>query len=277
MRLLLPVPGPETGPGTDVDAGRLAGLYAYPQDAAAGRGAPVSPAAASDPVWLRANFVASVDGAATLRGRSRGLSGPADRMVFALLRSLADVIVVGAATARAERYLPVRPHEVRAGLRAGRTATPPIAVVSRRLDLEPDAPLLSAAPTGARTIVITTGLAPEDRRAALATRADVIVAGDETVDLKAALDALAARGHRRLLTEGGPHLLGEFLKAGLLDELCLTVSPLLAGPGPGRIIASLGLDDDAVPGDGVPLTLGHLLEDEGFLLCRYTRGAAAGR
>ncbi len=259
MRLLIPANGAETG----VDAGQLAGLYAYPQDA----------------VWLRANFVASADGAASLRGRSRGLSGPADRMVFALLRSLADVIVVGAATARAERYLPVKPGEVRADLRAGRTATPPIAVVSRRLDLDPDAPLLTTAPPEARTIVITTGLAPGDRRAALATRADVIVAGRETVDPKAALDALAARGHRRILTEGGPHLLGEFVKAGVLDELCLTVSPLLAGPGPGRIIASLGLDDGALPADGIPLTLGHLLEDEGFLLGRYTRdpGTSARR
>jgi riboflavin biosynthesis pyrimidine reductase len=82
--------------------------------------------------------------------------------------------------------------------------------------------------------------------------------------LKAALDALGARGYRRVLTEGGPNLLGQLAARGLLDELCLTISPLLAGPGPGRIV-----DGEAVPG-GLPLTLGHLLEDEGFLLARYT-------
>lgn len=261
MRLLIPA---ATGPEAELGMAELAGLYAYPQDIDGAAGG-----AARDRPWLRANFVASADGAASLRGRSRGLSGPADRLVFALLRSLADVIVVGAATARAERYLPVRPGEVRAELRAGRAATPPIAVVTRRLDLDPDAPLLTTAPPGARTIVITTGLAPDKRRAELARHTDVIVAGAEAVDLKAALAALAARGHRRILTEGGPHLLGEMIKAGLLDELCLTVSPLLAGPGPGRIVASLGLDDDALPADGTALTLGHVLEDEGFLLCRY--------
>lgn len=254
MRLLLPAtPGPAEA---ELSPGQVAGLYAYPS--------PGRP-------WLRANMVESADGAASVNGRSRGLSSAADRMVFALLRSLADVILVGAQTARAERYQPAGPHQVRPELRSGRPATPPIAVVSRRLDLDADAALFTAAPPEARTIVITTELAPEQRRAELARYADVIVAGAETVDLRSAVAALAARGHRRLLSEGGPHLLGELTDAGLLDELCLSISPLLAGPGANRIIARLGLDDGAPGGlDGVPLRLGHLLEDDGFLLCRYT-------
>ncbi len=199
-------------------------------------------------------MVGSADGAASVDGRSRGLSSDADRMVFAVLRSLADVIVVGAQTARTERYRPVSREEVDAGLRAGRPATPPIAVVSRRLDLDPHAELFTAAPPEARTIVITTELAPEQRRAELARYADVIVAGAETVDLRSALAALTARGHRRLLSEGGPHLLGELTGAGLLDELCLTISPVMAGPGPNRIIARLGLDDAQAAGDGVALS-----------------------
>jgi riboflavin biosynthesis pyrimidine reductase len=139
-------------------------------------------------------------------------------------------------------------------------------VVSGRLDLRPDSRLIASAPSHARTIVITTAQAPPERRAELAERADVIVAGQETVDLKAAVDALADRGHQRMLAEGGPRLLGQLVAAGLLDELCLTIGPLLAGPGPGRIVA--GSPPDAPP---LQLTLAHVLQDNGFLLCRYIR------
>ena len=253
MRLLLPAAAGL--PGAELTAGQVAELYAYPAD-----GRP----------WLRANMVESADGAASVDGRSRGLSSDADRLVFALLRCLADVILVGAQTARAERYRPVRPDQVRPELRAGRPATPPIAVVSRRLDLDPEAALFTAAPPGARTIVITTELAPGPRRAELARYADVIVAGAEAVDFRSAVAALAARGHRRLLSEGGPHLLGELTGAGLIDELCVTISPVMVGPGPNRIIARRGRGDAAAAGDGLPLRLGHVLEEGGFLFCRYT-------
>lgn len=225
----------------------LAALYAYP-----------------DGPWLRANMVSSVDGAASLKGASAGLSSDTDRRLFALLRTLSDVIVVGAATVRTERYKPARFNEAWSGLRAGRTPTPPIAVITRSLDLDPDSPLITAAPADARTIVITTAQAPADIRAALEPDADVIVAGEEGVDFTAAVAALAERGHRRLLAEGGPHLLGELLAAGLLDELCLTIGPLLAGPGPGRIVAG----GDAA---SLPLDLAHVLAEDGFLFCRYTR------
>ena len=217
--------------------------------------------------WLRANMVSSADGAAQLGGVTSGLSSEADRHLFALLRTLADVIVVGAATVRAERYAPVRRHELWPDLRPGRTPTPPIAVITARLDLDPSSRLIAAAPPSARTIVITTAQAPADRRAALEGLAEVIVAGQETVDLKAAVAALAERGHRRMLAEGGPHLLAQIAVAGLLDELCLTIGPLLAGPGADRI-----LDGAPLPGTGPQLlTLAHVLEDNGCLFCRYIR------
>ena len=227
----------------------LPALYAYP-----------------DGRWLRANMVASADGAASLDGASAGLSSDTDRRVFALLRTLCDVILVGAATARAERYKPARPHELWRDLRTGRALTPPIAVITGRLDLDPGSPLITMAPPDARTIVITTAQAPRDVRAAIEPHADVIIAGEETVDFTVAVDALAERGHRRMLTEGGPHLLAELLAAGLLDELCLTIGPLMAGPGAGRIVAGTG---PATP--PLPLNLAHVLADDGFLLCRYTR------
>ena len=227
-------------------------LYAYP-----------------DGHWLRANMVATADGAASLNGVTQGISSDTDRRVFALLRTLCDVILVGASTVREEKYKPARPQELWSHLREGRPPTPPIAVVSRRLDLDPDSPLITAAPAHARTIVITVAQAPADRRAELARYADVIVAGDETVDMATAVSALTKRGHRRMLAEGGPRLLAQLAEAGLLDELCLTIGPLMAGPGAPRIVAGTpGTGPVATP---LPLTLAHVLEDDGFLLCRYTR------
>ena len=243
MRQLLPSPG--TGHTGEAD---LPALYAYPP----GR-------------WLRGNMVASADGAASLGGVSAGLSSEADRRVFFLLRALADVIVVGAGTARAEGYGPARRSRRWPHLRDGRTATPPIAVVSARLDLDPESPLFTEAAPDARTIVITSAAAPQDLRAKLARRADVITAGEAAIDLDAAVRALADRGHLRMLTEGGPHLLAQLAAAGLLDELCLTIGPLLAGPGPHRILTG-----EEFPAGPLPLALAHVLEDSGFLLCRYT-------
>ena len=224
-------------------------LYAYP-----------------DGRWLRANMVATADGAASLNGVTRGISSVTDRRVFALLRTLCDVILVGASTVREEKYTPARPQERWNHLRDGRPPTPPIAVVTRRLDLDPDSPLITAAPAHARTIVITTASAPAARRDQLARHAEIIIAGQDTVDLTAAVDALAERGHRRMLAEGGPRLLGQLIEASLVDELCLTIGPLLAGPGADRIVAGAGAGSPPLP-----LTLAHVLEDDGFLLCRYTR------
>jgi riboflavin biosynthesis pyrimidine reductase len=251
--------GDGDGPPTEAAVAALAALYAYP-DTGAG-GAP----------WVRANMVASVDGAATLDARSAGLSNAADRTLFKILRSLADVIVAGAGTARAERYRPVRDSEVWPRLRRGRTPTPPIAVLTRGLSMSADDPLLTAAPEGARTIVLTTQAAPPARRAAVARHADLVVAGRDDVAPADAVAVLAERGYRRILIEGGPTLLGQFVAAGLLDELCLTVSPLLEGGHAGRILAAPpdakpGRDDD---GAAAGLTLGHVLEDHGFLFCRY--------
>jgi riboflavin biosynthesis pyrimidine reductase len=232
----------------------LAALYAYP--------------AGLDRAWVRANMIESADGAAEVDGLSGGLSGPGDRDVFGVLRALADVILVGAGTARDEQYRPARVRPAWAGLRAGRPAAPPIAVLTGRLDLDLAGPLLSSAIGGpapdARTIVITCGTCSADRRAAVAAHADVIVAGERQVDLAAAVAALAQRGHRRILAEGGPRLLGQLAAAGLIDELCVTVSPVLAGGPAGRIIQG------PAGGDGrARLDLAHVLAGDSYLFCRY--------
>jgi riboflavin biosynthesis pyrimidine reductase len=209
-------------------------------------------------------MVASADGAQSVDGRSGGLSGAADRMIFTVLRSLADLILVGAGTVRAERYRPVQADEVWAGLRPPGAPVPAIAVVTGRLDLDPDSALFTAAAPDAQTIVITTGAAPPDQRAAIARNARVIEAGQDRLDLAAAVSALHGLGYASILTEGGPTLLGHLAEAGLIDELCLTTSPVLAAGSAWRIIRSPSAC-------GARLSLTHVLHDDGFLFSRYRR------
>jgi riboflavin-specific deaminase-like protein len=202
---------------------------------------------------VRVNFAASVDGAVSVDGRSAGLSSPSDRTLFHLLRAMSDVVLVGAGTARAENY---------GGAREGDQGSPPIAVVTRSLDLDPAARLFTD--TQVRPIVLTCAAAPVDRRRAVEAVADVVSAGEEDVDLAQALDALAERGLDRVICEGGPHLFGSLAAAGLYDELCLTVAPLVVGGMAGRIVAGmLGQVTE-------PLHLAHVLEDDGHLFLRYT-------
>ena len=195
---------------------------------------------------VRLNMIASIDGATAVGGVSGGLGGPADQAVFAALRSHADVVLVAAGTVRAEHYGPI-------GL--------PIAVVSRSCRLDWDWPLFTA--TNAQPIVVTVAEAPELERKRAADLADVIIAGERDVDLATAIDALAARGLCRVLAEGGPSLNGQIAAAGLLDELCLTLSPLLAGGDAKRILAGPSLTARS------GWRLHSLCEQDGFLFLRY--------
>jgi riboflavin biosynthesis pyrimidine reductase len=116
--------------------------------------------------------------------------------------------------------------------------------------------------------VVTCESSPASARKALAAVADVIVAGDDSVDLRGTLGALASRGLSRVLCEGGPRLLADITAAGLLDELCLTLSPVLAGSEPVRVLASSGRPGEtAFPARR--LELAHLLEEDGVLFGRY--------
>jgi riboflavin biosynthesis pyrimidine reductase len=212
-------------------------------------------------------MVSSADGAAWLNGRTSGLSGPADRMVFSILRSLSDLILVGAGTASAEHYRPARADQLWAQLRPPGAPVPAIAVVTASLSLDPDDRLLTGAP-GAPTIVITTASAPADRKAAVARHVRIIEAGQHRVDLSTAIAELRRLGYAGILTEGGPTLLGHLADAGLLDELCLTTSPVLAGGAASRIVNSPATATD---GKTARLSLRHVLADESFLLSRYVR------
>ena len=214
---------------------------------------------------LRVNFVTSVDGGATAAGLSRGLQTPGDNRIFVALRDLADVVIAGAGTARDENYRAVSLSEQRVARRAEYRLAPtlPIAVVSASLRLDPSAALFDPN-AAARTIVITCAASDPDARAALADVADVIIAGDDRVDNAAMRASLAERGLTRMLCEGGPTLFAELAAARVADELCLSVSPLLAGPGARRIVAG-----ELWPGEPASLRLTALLEEDGALFARY--------
>lgn len=234
----------------------LESAYAYPTERASS--------------WLRLVFVASLDGAtADASGQAAGLSSPADQRVFALMRGLADVVLVGAGTARAEQYAPVRPVEVDGEMRArlGLAPLPPIAVVSRTLDAPPSL-LTEPADESGRTIVVTTAAAPADRRRAVAAHADVVVCGDEHVDPVSVREELGSRGLLRIQAEGGPRLSRELAAAGVLDEVCLTVSPQLRAGDSARFVAGERLDP------AIRLQLVHALVADDDLLLRYVREGA---
>ncbi|WP_431680934.1 pyrimidine reductase family protein [Kitasatospora sp. KL5] len=259
MHLLM---NPLTAPVADpASLESLAALYAYPEQVAAGR------------PWLRANMVSSLDGSARLEGLSEGLSSTADKRIFGVLRALADVVLVGAETVRAEGYRPGRARAEFAAARkaAGQAPAPAIAVVSRGLSFDLSAPLLTEPLV--RTVVITTEDSPTEARRALAEVADVVVAGERSVELPAAVAALTARGWTRQLTEGGPRLLGGLAAEGLLDEMCLSLAPLLTAGDAPRIAYGLPVADLR------PMRLVSLIEEDGFLFTRYLRaepGPAAG-
>ena len=195
---------------------------------------------------VRLNMISSVDGATVVAGVSGGLGGPADKRLFGVLRSLADVALVAAGTVRTERYGP---------------AALPIAVVTRSCQLDWQSPFFTEA--DARPIVVTVADAPADNRARAAEVADVVVAGSGAVDLPLALRLLGERGARHVLAEGGPSLNGQLARARVLDELCLTVSPRLVSGESKRIVAGAGLP--AI----TDFVLRSVCEQDDFLFLRY--------
>lgn len=217
---------------------------------------------------LRVNFVASVDGGITVAGRSAGLQTAGDNAVFATLRDLADVVLVASGTAVTEGYRAVQLSARRRAIRRvrGFADALPTAVVSRRLRLDPTSALFTAATPANRTMVITCASADADVRHDLAQVADVLVAGDDHVDLPAARRALEARGLTRILCEGGPALFGSLTAAGVVDELDLSVSPLLVGPDVARVVGGA-----AWAGPAVALRLHRLLTEDDALFARYLR------
>ncbi|MEO6794687.1 MAG: pyrimidine reductase family protein [Mycobacterium sp.] len=240
-----------------VDDAELARLYAYPE--------PDEPR-----IWVRANFISSIDGAATVAGTSGGLAGPGDRTLFTLLRALADIIVVGAGTIRAENYGGAHLNAAERQRRRdrGQSEVPRLAIVTRSGRLDRDLRVFTE--TELPPLVLTCAAAADDTRRRLAGHAEVLDCSGGNpalVDEAAVLAVLAARGQRRVLTEGGPTLLGTFIESDLLDELCLTMAPYLVGGRAPRITTGGG----ELP---TPMRCAHLLTDEsGYIYGRYVKNA----
>jgi riboflavin biosynthesis pyrimidine reductase len=181
--------------------------------------------------WVTGHMVAGLDGTASVDGRVGSLSTSPDQALFRRMRQIADIVLVGAETVRREGYGTVRLDEEAQAQRRrqGQSPTPPLAVVSRSLAFDWAAKAFADAPEDARTHVITCAAADPERRAEAEEVADVIVAGDDRVEPAAAMQALAELGHGVVLCEGGPHWLGELVAADRLDELCLSIAPLMGG------------------------------------------------
>lgn len=212
-------------------------LYSWPE-AAIGHSAP----------WVRCNMVMSLDGAVVdSEGKSAGLGTDADKRVFLAVRRDSDVILVGAGTARTEGYRPT---------------TVPIALVSNRLNLDQSMPVFTQATSDTPpTLIITSQKAADQAPSWLAAHSTIIPCGDTHVDLSIAIQELHARGLDRIHCEGGPALLTSLLESELLDELLLTVTPLLLGGGATMITSSLG----KIQGEYT-----QVRTDEGTVLMRFS-------
>lgn len=240
--------------------------------------------------WVSFNFIASIDGAASLDGVSGQLGNAWDQRVFALLRQTADVILVGAQTVRSEGY---GGDLLSKGAQAWRAENwlsehPPLAIVSGSLNLEAELEVFTQAPV--RPLILTLASAPQERREALSEVADVVNVGEESLDVDRIIAELSARGYKNIRSEGGPTLLGSFAAANRVDELNLTVSPLLVGGTAGRIAKGApdagpaagsagGVSAGGVSAGGVSaaadvartMELTRILKADSMLFLRYVR------
>ena len=221
--------------------------------------------------WVTGHMVAGLDGTAAVAGRVGSLSTAPDQSLFPRVRQIADVVLVGAETVRREGYGPIRlTDEAREQRqRQGKSPTPPLAVVSRSLDFDWSAKVFADAPPDARTHIITCEAADPVRRAEAEDVAVVILAGGERVEPAAAMQALAELGQRVVLCEGGPTWLGELVAADRLDELCLSISPLMGGdPLPMAVTP---------PGAGLTtFVLRNAMVEDSTLFLRYERQPKEG-
>ncbi|MFI7511450.1 dihydrofolate reductase family protein [Micromonospora aurantiaca] len=227
---------------------------------------------ATDAGHLRLLAVTSIDGLAAVNGTSAALSSPGDQRVYQAVKRDADVLLVGAGTVRAEQYGPTPLSALQIARRRslGLAPYPTVAVVSRSLDLDLAGPLFqhhTGRHVPPRPIVIAPAAAAARIDPALAERVDLVVAGETDVDLALAVQQLRSQGHQQLVCEGGPSLAGAMTRAGLLDEICMTVTPqLLATPGP-RITDSSGAGQGT---DDWQLRR-SLIDEQGNLFLRYDR------
>jgi riboflavin biosynthesis pyrimidine reductase len=216
------------------------------------------------PQGVRANMIFTADGAAAFGGRTKAITDDADQILLVHLRMYADVVLVGSGTVAAENYGPVRLGDEQVARRqaAGFTALPRLAVVTGRGVLDPSLRIFTG--DGPRPLIITSAYAADDNPQ-LADLGDVLIGGEHRVEPPTVLSALRDHGLTRVLCEGGPYLLSSLVEADVVDDICMTLSPYLAGSQPTTAQpASARLQP-------IRLELRHLLTRNGLLYLRYTR------
>lgn len=233
--------GPAAGSPVDITA-----AYAWPEGA-----------------WTRAMMLTTLDGAiAGADGLSGSISSATDRLVFSEVRRLADAVLVGAGTIRAERYNPMkaRPEYQEARSAAGLQPAPVVVIVSRGLDLPWQDPLFHES---AQQPIVLTG--SHDPSSSSLKRAQAYADVQQVPDLEARtiIGAMHARGLSRIVCEGGPSLLTQMAAANLIDEYDITLAPILAGNGHGIVDGPLG--------EIKRLRLAHAFADDGFVFTSYVR------
>lgn len=240
------ITGPRTG---ELDDDQVLEAYPWPED---GRS------------WVRAMMVTTLDGAAAgPDGLSDSISSTVDKAVFDAVRRLADAVLVGAGTIRAEGYGPMlaKPADADRRIAAGQALAPVLTIVSRSLTLDWDGDLFTESTM--RPLVITGSGADASRVARAEVHCDVVVTDDEMVAPATVVEVLEQRGLRRIVCEGGPTLLESLIEADLVDEADITVSPMFAGTA--HSPRTPGLEHTA------GFELKHVLLAESFLMARYVR------
>lgn len=216
------------------------------------------------PVGVRANMITALDGAAAFGGRTKPITDAADQMLLAFLRACSDVVLAGSATVAAENYGPVRLSDELRQRRAaaGLAELPRLALVTARGALSPELRIFAG---DQRPLIVTVGRTASSQPE-LRELGDVVVAGEDVIEPSAMLAAFGELGLERVLCEGGPYLLSTLIDADLVDDMCLTVTPYLAGSQPTTPQPTSSL---VAP---TRLALHHVLQRNDLLYLRYTRG-----
>lgn len=211
----------------------------------------------------RAMMLTTLNGAiAGPDGRSGSISSDTDRLIFGEVRRLADAILVGAGTIRAERYNPMRarPDYQEARAAAGLRTAPVVVIVSRSLDLPWEEPLFRES---AQQPIVLTGVHDPTSAALRIAQTHADVEQIEGLEAGSMIGALHARGLSRIVCEGGAQLLTDIAAADLIDEYDITIAPILTGVGHGIVDGPLG--------DIKRLQLAHAIADDGFIFAKYLR------